>query len=154
MLNKILFSNWCFFITENKYLSLNKTEFESLGKQRVPRFYLRKFTSCINRKKKTTRLCKQSASRQSLIATRSPLGSVLTGDTQVKRFKVLLGVDSGGAKVEGGGGRGGWRYRGSNFDLQMYFYYTNRGANIYLAPGRQYPLFRHWVQKSKGNLIE
>ena len=26
-------------------------------------------------------------------------------------------------------------YRGGNFELQIYFYYTNRGAAIYLAPG-------------------
>ena len=29
--------------------------------------------------------------------------------------------------------------RGCNFELQMYFYYTNRGANIYLTPDGNTP---------------
>ena len=28
---------------------------------------------------------------------------------------------------------------GSNFELQMYFYYANRGAHVYLAPGGNTP---------------
>ena len=56
---------------------------------------------------------------------------------------------------EGGAGEGVSRigrqlYRGGNFELQMYFYYTNRGAHIYLSPGRQYrpppPPHHHWSE--------
>ena len=43
------------------------------------------------------------------------------------------------AVVEQRGGEGG----GQQFCSQMYFYDTNRGAHIYLAPWRQYPLLHH-----------
>ena len=34
----------------------------------------------------------------------------------------------------------GWHlYRGGNFKLKIYFYYTNRGAHIYLTPGGNTP---------------
>ena len=42
---------------------------------------------------------------------------------------------SGGIRGEGRGA-----LQGRQFLSQMYFYYTNGGAHIYLAPGRQYPL--------------
>ena len=39
--------------------------------------------------------------------------------------------------------------QGRQFRSQIYFYYTNRGANIYLAPGGNTPLLRHciWLYK-------
>ena len=44
------------------------------------------------------------------------------------------------------GGREGGLYRSGNFDLQMYVYYTNRGAHVYLAPGGNIPpLLRHCI---------
>ena len=48
---------------------------------------------------------------------------------------IMYVISDGG----GGGGGGGGLYRGVNFGLQMYFYYTNRGAHIYLAPGSNTP---------------
>ena len=35
--------------------------------------------------------------------------------------------------------------QGRQYRWQMYFYYTNRSAHIYLAPGGNTPLLRHRV---------
>ena len=45
----------------------------------------------------------------------------------------------------GGGGGEGVVYRDGNFELKMHFYYTNRGAHIYLAQGAIIPLLHHWL---------
>ena len=46
---------------------------------------------------------------------------------------------------DSGGAKGGRRARGR----QMYFYFTNRGANIYLVQGGNTPLLRHCKEIAK-----
>ena len=56
---------------------------------------------------------------------------------------------SSGAKGVGGGGGGGSEgaapLQGRKFCSQMYFYYTNRGVHIYLAPGGNTPCSANWL---------
>ena len=48
-------------------------------------------------------------------------------------------VSNRSALSPSGGAKGWWRARGRNFELQIYFYYTNRGAHIYLVPASNTP---------------
>ena len=50
------------------------------------------------------------------------------------------------------GQSGGWGWgvsplQGRQFCSQMYFYYTNGGTHIYLAPGGNTPLLQHSSQE-------
>ena len=54
-------------------------------------------------------------------------------------------ISSDGTKMAEGGGGGWWPSGAAPLQGQMYFYYTNRCAHIYLAPGGNTPwLYLYW----------